>query len=63
MENSRMTNRELERKAGEIRKALLETIHHAGSGHIGGSMSIADILSVLYLLTLHASYTKVTLCD
>ena len=48
MENSRMTNRELERKAGEIRKTLLETIHHAGSGHIGGSMSIADILSVLY---------------
>lgn len=46
--NSKMTNRELERKAGEIRKTLLETIHNAKSGHIGGSMSIADILSVLY---------------
>ena len=39
---------ELCRQACMIRKVLLETIHNAGSGHIGGSMSIAEILSVLY---------------
>lgn len=40
--------RELERKAYEIRKQTLEMIRHANSGHIGGSFSIAEILSVLY---------------
>ncbi len=40
--------RELQRKAYEIRKTALETIQTAGSGHIGGSFSIAEILSVLY---------------
>ena len=29
-------------EAYEIRKTLLETIQNAGSGHIGGSMSIAE---------------------
>ena len=40
--------KELNRQAYMIRKVLLNTIHTAGSGHIGGSMSIAEILSVLY---------------
>ena len=40
--------RELQRRAYEIRKTALETIQTAGSGHIGGSFSIAEILSVLY---------------
>ena len=31
-----------------IRKTALETVQAAGSGHIGGSFSIAEILSVLY---------------
>lgn len=35
--------------AAKIRKTALQTIQEAaGSGHIGGSFSIADILSVLY---------------
>ena len=38
----------LSRQAYQIRKTALETIRTAGSGHIGGSMSIAEILSVLY---------------
>lgn len=40
--------KKLSREAYVIRKKLLETIQNAGSGHIGGSMSIAEILSVLY---------------
>lgn len=40
--------RDLSLQAYKIRKTLLETIHTVSSGHIGGSMSIAEILSVLY---------------
>ena len=40
--------KELALQAFKIRRTALQTIHTAGSGHIGGSMSIAEILSVLY---------------
>lgn len=40
--------RELERMAVRIRKETLQSIKTAGSGHIGGSFSIAELLSVLY---------------
>ena len=39
---------DLRRMAAEIRKLTLEAIHHAGAGHTGGSLSIAEILAVLY---------------
>lgn len=32
----------------EIRRQTLRCLHSQGSGHVGGSMSIADVLSVLY---------------
>lgn len=38
----------VEQKAKEIRVNSLKMIHAANSGHPGGSLSIADILSVLY---------------
>ena len=41
-------SKELQLDAYRIRKTALETIRTAGSGHIGGSMSIAEMLSVLY---------------
>ena len=34
--------------ATKIRLGILEAIHSVGSGHIGGSLSIADVLAVLY---------------
>lgn len=40
--------RKLELEAASIRKTALETIHTAGSGHIGGSFSMAEIVTVLY---------------
>ena len=40
--------RKLELEAACIRKTALETVHAAGSGHIGGSFSLAEIMSVLY---------------
>ena len=40
--------RRLALQAYVIRRTALQTIRNAGSGHIGGSMSVAEILSVLY---------------
>ena len=42
------TKTELEKKAKEIRRNLLEMIYQANSGHTGGSLSSTDILTVLY---------------
>ena len=39
---------ELELVAAKIRRYALEAVQIAGSGHIGGSFSIAEILAVLY---------------
>ena len=39
---------ELEQKAIELRKTLLTMIYRAQSGHPGGSLSAADIMTVLY---------------
>ncbi len=40
--------KELQAFAVRIRMAVLEAIHAVGSGHIGGALSIADALAVLY---------------
>jgi transketolase len=43
----------LEAQAKEIRKLILHTIATLGVGHIGGSLSIADCLAVLYFDQMH----------
>nr|VFK00855.1 MAG: transketolase subunit A [Candidatus Kentron sp. H]VFK00879.1 MAG: transketolase subunit A [Candidatus Kentron sp. H]VFK04764.1 MAG: transketolase subunit A [Candidatus Kentron sp. H] len=40
--------RKLGELARELRGTILTMIHHAGSGHIGGSLSCIDILACLY---------------
>lgn len=40
--------KELQALAVRIRLAALEAIHSLGSGHLGGALSIADVLAVLY---------------
>jgi transketolase len=40
--------KELENKAKIIRRHIIEMISRCGSGHPGGSLSSADILTVLY---------------
>ena len=40
--------RELEKRAIEIRKRIVEIIHKASGGHIGGSLSSVDILVALH---------------
>ena len=39
---------DLKQKAKEIRKDIIEEVYSAKSGHPGGSLSVADILAVLY---------------
>lgn len=39
---------ELEKKARKVREDIIEEVYRAKSGHPGGSLSIADILTVLY---------------
>ena len=43
-----MNNTQLELIAYKIRKHAVDGVHSAKSGHPGGSLSIADIMSVLY---------------
>lgn len=43
-----MNNTELELTAYKIRRDAVTAVHSAASGHPGGSLSIADILAVLY---------------
>ena len=43
-----MEIKELQAIAKEMRKDIIEMIYRAKSGHPGGSLSIADILAVLY---------------
>ena len=43
-----MTNQELEDKAKEIRRGIVTAVHAAKSGHPGGSLSIADVMTYLY---------------
>lgn len=41
--------KDLQIHATHVRKMALEAVHSAGAGHPGGSLSVADILTYLYL--------------
>ena len=43
-----MENSKLKELAREIRTTVLKSVHAAGCGHPGGSLSAADIMTVLY---------------
>ena len=44
----RMTNQELAKVANEVRKGVVTAVHAAKSGHPGGSLGAADIMTYLY---------------
>src|ERR1700719_1723900 len=50
-----LTERDLELKSVQYRKALLRLIKACGSGHTGGDLSCLDILNVLYNRILRVS--------
>lgn len=45
---NRMTNEELTHRAAEVRSYVVKMLAAAGAGHPGGSLSIVEILQVLY---------------
>ena len=45
--------KELEQKSKKIREDIVNQVYYAKSGHPGGSLSIADILTVLYFYELN----------
>ncbi|MHB1131729.1 MAG: transketolase [Chloroflexota bacterium] len=42
----------LQERAMAVREGIMVALHAAGSGHVGGSMSIADVLTALYFHTM-----------
>jgi len=42
------TKKELSLKAIELRKGIIQSVYNAQSGHPGGSLSIAELLTYLY---------------
>ena len=45
--------KDLQKRALIIRKHIINSIYHAGSGHPGGSLSITDIMTCLYFHEMH----------
>ena len=45
--------KELKHKANQIRQEIIKQVYNAKSGHPGGSLSIADIIAVLYFNVLN----------
>ena len=43
-----MTNLELQKRANDVRKGILSSVHSAKAGHPGGSLSAADMFTYLY---------------
>lgn len=43
-----MENSQLAKIANEVRKSIIKEVHSAGSGHPGGSLSSADMMTFLY---------------
>lgn len=47
-----MEPRELRKIANQVRRRDLQAVFEAGAGHIGGEMSVADLLTALYFHTM-----------
>ena len=45
----------LSRKSYELRKDIIEMIHNSAAGHVGGDLSVIDILTVLYFDIMNVS--------
>lgn len=54
---------DLSKKARQIRKAIVEMIYRAKFGHVGGALSVTDIIVDLYYKQMNISPENVTLPD
>lgn len=46
---------QLTRKANGIRKDIIEMVYRSGAGHVGGDLSVTDILTTLYFSVMNIS--------
>ena len=51
-----------EKIAAEIRKDVIREVHSAGSGHPGGSLSAADIVTALYFREMNIDPENPEMC-
>ena len=58
-----MEKLELQKIANEVRKDILTEVDHAKSGHPGGSLSVADILTCLYFEEMHVDPQNPDMAD
>lgn len=49
----------LTRKSYELRRDIIEMIHNSRAGHVGGDLSVIDILTVLYFQVMNVSPERV----
>ena len=49
---------ELTKKSYQLRRIVIEAVYRASSGHIGGDLSVVDILNVLYNRVMNVSPEK-----
>jgi transketolase len=52
------TVRKLQDRAGVLRRHVLRMVHAAGSGHVGGSLSAAEMMAVLYFHVLRVDPSR-----
>lgn len=50
--------RELQRLAIQMRRLVVESVHHAGAGHLGGPLSAAEMLTALYFEVMKVDPTR-----
>lgn len=50
--------RELQRLAIQMRRLVIESVHHAGAGHLGGPLSAAEFLTALYFEVMNIDPAK-----
>ena len=50
---------ELTRKANALRKDIVEMVYRSSAGHVGGDLSVIDILTVLYFSIMNVSPERV----
>ena len=60
---TQMSIAQLEKKANDIRKDIVTLIHKAKTGHIGGDLSVTDILVDLYYKQMNVAPDKVKDAD
>ena len=60
MENKKINDiEELKEIAKKIRRGIIQSVYRGQSGHPGGSLSIADIMEVLYFYEMIIHYLMV----